>query len=277
MNIRAPSLALVVLLGSVLTGCLTGRRVGIAAGEYAAVHGSSASTPGTTVEAVQVDRDNQTAWFVLTDGSQLIAAFTPLPRREWPAGCPGNLFSTRMEVLRIEEEALTIGSTTFNQPVLVRDCPRDPMEIVLRNAGEIGGSGNACSKSADCLVFEPVTGVESLLPRSMKGYELYSWYAEEADAWYYTLVTGTNRVKSYEEISSSESVVTEEDWVKITVRGTDSLRSLLNLLPKGEEVYWLGSGRLEGDGVDVVLPQEEHVREIERHCERRGLQLFAAR
>ena len=37
------------------------------------------------------------------------------------------------------------------------------------------------------------------LPHSMKGYELYSWYEESEDQWFYTLVTGTNRLKTIEE------------------------------------------------------------------------------
>jgi hypothetical protein len=76
MRIRAISLASVVLLGSLLTGCLTGRRVEVAAGEYAPVHGAGASGPTSTIEAVRVDRDNQTAWFMLTDGSQIIVSFS---------------------------------------------------------------------------------------------------------------------------------------------------------------------------------------------------------
>jgi hypothetical protein len=145
MRIRTLSLALVVLLGPWFTGCSTDRWLEIAAGEYAPVRGAGASGPASTIEAVRVDRDNQTAWFMLTDGSQVIVSFTPLPRAEWPAGCPTNIYSTYMEVLEIETEALTIASTTFHRPVLVRNCPSTPKEIVLRSSGKIGGSGNACS------------------------------------------------------------------------------------------------------------------------------------
>jgi hypothetical protein len=77
-------------------------------------------------------------------------------------------------------------------------------------------------------VTESFTFTTSLLPRSMKGYELYSWYVAEADAWYYTLVTGTNRAKSYAELSTLDSVITKEGWVKLTVKGESALRATLS-------------------------------------------------
>jgi hypothetical protein len=273
MRIRTSSLALVVLLGSLLAGCLTERRVEIATGEYTPIRGAGASGSSSAIEAMRVDRDNQTAWFMLADGSQVIVSFTPLPRAEWPAGCPTNVSSTYMEVLDIETEDLTVASTTFHRPVLVRNCPPDPVEIVLRSSGKIGGSGTACSGAGECITFEKASSATSL-PRSMKGYELYTWYVEEEDAWYYTLVTGTNRVKSLAEISTPGSVITAGDWVKITVRGIDSFRSVLDLLPEGEIVIWLDAGRLEGaPELEEAFPDQAVVREIERHCQRRSIRL----
>ncbi len=273
MGIRTGSLASVVLLGSLLTSCVTGRWGEVAAGEYAPAHGAGASAPASAIEVVRVDRDNQTVWFMLTDGSQVILSFTPLPRAEWPAGCPTNMASTHMEVLEIETDGLTIASTTFHRPVLVRNCPLDPVEIVLRSSGKIGGGGNACRGTGECVTFEVASGATSL-PRSMKGYELYSWYVEEEDAWYYTLITGTNRLKSYAELSTPESVITEHDWVKITVRGTNALKSVLDLLPEGETVTWNDARHLEGaPAVENGFPGRAIVRQIERHCQRRTIRL----
>jgi hypothetical protein len=275
MNIRAPSLAVAVLLGSLLTACSIDRWAEVAAGEYAPVRGAGVSGLAPEIEAVRVDPDDQTAWLMLADGTQVIVSFAPLPRAEWPPGCPTNIYSTRMEVLEIEMETLSIASTTFHRPILVRNCPTDPVAIVLRSAGEIGGGGDACYGAEKCILFETASSTTSL-PRSMKGYELYSWYAEEEDAWYYTLVTGTNRIKTYVEISTPESVITEDEWVKITVRGVDALKSALDLLPEGETVTWADPGRLEGaPAVDEPFPGREVVRQIERHCQRRGIRLHA--
>jgi len=44
-------------------------------------------------------------------------------------------------------------------------------------------------------------------PPSMKGYELYSW--EEDNQWHFTLITGTNRTKTMEEITSEEDFISE--------------------------------------------------------------------
>jgi hypothetical protein len=41
----------------------------------------------------------------------------------------------------------------------------------------------------------PITSIETL-PRSFKGYELYSW--EEEGQWHFTLITGTDRTKTIE-------------------------------------------------------------------------------
>ncbi|RLC13753.1 MAG: hypothetical protein DRI57_15680 [Deltaproteobacteria bacterium] len=40
------------------------------------------------------------------------------------------------------------------------------------------------------------------LPESAKGYELYSWFSK--DRWHFTLITGTDRIKAYEEVCSDE-------------------------------------------------------------------------
>ncbi|MDY6876648.1 MAG: hypothetical protein SWK90_10680 [Chloroflexota bacterium] len=69
--------------------------------------------------------------FTLTDGTEIVASFVPRDRAEWPSGCPANINSTRMEVLDIEEDPLTIGAVVFSDPILVRDCPPDPMRVVL--------------------------------------------------------------------------------------------------------------------------------------------------
>lgn len=74
------------------------------------------------------------------------------------------------------------------------------------------------------------------LPHSMKGYELYSW--EEGDQWRFTLITGTNRIKTLEEIISVEDFISEIGWVNIHVVGVDAIKDVLIKLPQGESVFW---------------------------------------
>jgi len=63
------------------------------------------------------------------------------------------------------------------------------------------------------------------LQHSMKGYELYSW--GEGGHWHFTLITGTNRIKTMKEITSDEGFISEIGWVKIHVVGV-----------QGESVFW---------------------------------------
>jgi len=114
---------------------------------------------------------------------------------------------------------------------------------------------------------------ESSLPHSMKGYELYSWQVE--NDWYFTLITGTNRLKSYEEITSDEDII-EDGWVKVTVRDIDSIKNILGQLPKSEEVFWIDDKWLEqvkGETSDFLLPDIEIVDDIKIYCRQLGIEL----
>jgi hypothetical protein len=93
-------------------------------------------------------------------------------------------------------------------------------------------------------------------PESMKGYELYSWQVE--GEWHFALVVGTNRIKTYDEVSVPG----------VPVRGLDAIRAELDLLPAGEQVLWT-AGRVP----DTVPPPDELITEIERYCTQRGLRL----
>jgi hypothetical protein len=275
-------IAALVLAGLILAGCSMHRWAEVEPGEYVVLRGGEVaeSTAVQGVQKLRIDRDNRRMVLTLGDGSGIVTSFVPRDRREWPSGCPSNIHSTRMEVLEIAEDPLTIGGTVINHPILVRDCPPDPVRLVLREDGAIGGGGNACSNVEPCISFAPGSTVSlfaSRLPHSLKGYELYGWQA--GDEWRFTLITGTNRLKRYEEIASGEDVVTETGWVKLSVVGIGNLKALLNRLPKGEEVTWIGGGWLEAVGAptgNIQLPGWEVIEEIERRCRSLGIQLQVA-
>jgi hypothetical protein len=110
------------------------------------------------------------------------------------------------------------------------------------------------------------------LPHSMKGYELYSW--EENGQWHYTIITGTNRVKTMEEITSEEDFVSEIGWVNIHVVGVDAIKDVLSRLPKGESVFWcdeLHIGESTGP-INLRLPPKQIVDAINEYAEQRGLE-----
>ncbi|MBA3074391.1 MAG: hypothetical protein FP831_12385 [Anaerolineae bacterium] len=76
------------------------------------------------------------------------------------------------------------------------------------------------------------------LPEAMKGYELVSW--QSGSDWNFTLITGTNRSKSFDELMSPDSQVTADGFVKITVSGIDKIKQVLAMLPAQTEVFWTG-------------------------------------
>jgi hypothetical protein len=108
----------------------------------------------------------------------------------------------------------------------------------------------------------------------MKGYELYSWKAGRE--WRFTLITGTNRLKTVAELTSRDNIV-EDDWVKVTVRSVSTLKDALDLLPSGTHVLWRGAPDLPSGSVlsrrTLELPPASLVDEIKAHSSELGISL----
>lgn len=109
---------------------------------------------------------------------------------------------------------------------------------------------SACSTSAAPLT--PAAGEES-----MKGYELYSW--KNGDEWYFSILIGTNREKTVEEIQSSEA----------TLKGIDDLKAVLESIPAGQYVTWTAVEPLK-------FPPDEIIQQVEKICSDQGLNLSIA-
>ena len=115
---------------------------------------------------------------------------------------------------------------------------------------------------------------EALLPRSLKGYELYSWQSN--DQWCFTLITGTNRNKSPEEIQSGKDTVMAEGWVRISVQGVDAIKNVLGRLPQHEEVVWLSGqwlGQAQDQAEPIAFPPRQIIDDIRTYCEQHGVVL----
>ncbi|MFC1910089.1 hypothetical protein ACFLXC_02200 [Chloroflexota bacterium] len=112
------------------------------------------------------------------------------------------------------------------------------------------------------------------LPHSMKGYELYSWL--ESCQWHFTLITGTNRNKTLEEVISDANVVSEDGWVQIQVEGTEAINAVLSRLPRDEFVIWLDNLReTSGNtGIEIQVPPQEIIDDIRQHAGQYGLELI---
>jgi hypothetical protein len=115
------------------------------------------------------------------------------------------------------------------------------------------------------------------LPRSMKGYELYSWRVGRE--WYFTLITATNRTKTHQEITLSENVVGKE-WAKLTVQGVHDTEVALEKLPPDTHVVWTGPQTLRQRGIgsgDLALPPRRAIEDIKAHCQELGVRLEVSR
>jgi hypothetical protein len=101
---------------------------------------------------------------------------------------------------------------------------------------------------------------------SMKGRESNGW--PNGNSWNYSLIVGTNVLKTY-------TAVTQQS---IRVTGTDSLKMLLRCLPAEEEVFWNSEGWLDriwvDDYYDLCLPDRTVLEDITSNCVHIGLILM---
>lgn len=103
---------------------------------------------------------------------------------------------------------------------------------------------------------------------AMKGYEIYSW--PKGSDWNYSILIGTNRLKTYQEVISNQ----------VMVLGKDSLKMLLDKMPEGEYLFWAGKGWLASSWVtgyeDLSLPDSNTINEIKAYCIQKKLVLLVS-
>ncbi len=116
-----------------------------------------------------------------------------------------------------------------------------------------------------------MTEVEKL-PHSFKGYELYSWL--ENSQWHFTLITGTNRTKTIEEITSKEDYISETGWVNVHVVGAEAIKDVLSRLPQSESIFWCDELHIgQTTETDLKLPPGQITDAIKEYAEQCGLDL----
>lgn len=132
-----------------------------------------------------------------------------------------------------------------------------------------------CLLAAGCGDTEPGTGSpKTSLPSAIKGYEMYSWLG--GGNWHFTLITGTNRLKTVDEIVSEDCERIDEEWVQITVTGIEPLESLLRRLPADVTIYWMGerwASQFTGSGDLIDLPSSATVEQIRAYSRQHGVHL----
>ena len=104
-------------------------------------------------------------------------------------------------------------------------------------------------------------------PLAFKGYELLTW--QKDGEWVFTLLAGTNRQKSFDEILTAENTFTSTEIIKVSVIGADSFKELVNHLPKGEWITWGGmvlQGEVSPSTLYFTYPPDEIVDELIKYC-----------
>lgn len=123
----------------------------------------------------------------------------------------------------------------------------------------------SCQKHSENLITNHSSFLDTIsFSHSMKGWELYS--LPQGDDWTYSILMGTNRGKSFEEVASNT----------IKVMGKDSLKMLLAKFPANENLLWRGKGVLPtatGDFYNLTLPDDNIVNEIKDFCAQKGFVL----
>ena len=93
---------------------------------------------------------------------------------------------------------------------------------------------------------------------SMKGFELYSW--QDGSQWTFSLLAGTNREKTLDEITSTDTVLD----------GVDALRSALEIISPGQTITWSAKDPLS-------FPPDDIIQQVEQICKDQGLIFNIAR
>lgn len=112
------------------------------------------------------------------------------------------------------------------------------------------------------------------LPESMKGYELVSW--QSGGEWNFTLVTGTNRSKTFEELLAPDSSVSTDGFVKITVPWVEGIKKVLAMLPAKTEVFWNGmdlSGQVPEGTIYFAYPEKSVQDDLISFCSKHDVKL----
>ncbi len=106
---------------------------------------------------------------------------------------------------------------------------------------------------------------------SIKGWEIYSW--PSGNDRYYSILIGTNRIKTYEEVTSDEPSAMH----LITITGIDTLRLVLARFPESEYIDLIGKTCLQncwgGNYGNLSLPPQNQIDDIILFCTQKKLNL----
>jgi hypothetical protein len=115
-------------------------------------------------------------------------------------------------------------------------------------------------------------------PLAAKGYELVSW--QKDGEWVYTLLAGTNRQKSFDEILAEENTFNATEIFKITVVGEEAFKEVIDRLSKGEWIIWGGmdlAGEVPAGTLYFSYPDQAIMDDLIKYCKGKGITLVSLR
>jgi hypothetical protein len=176
--------------------------------------------------------------------------------------------------------SLSFDGVTIWLPLILDEAPVVPIRMGYPGTHE-GGAVDPRNaprvlesfQTAGKLIIRPPARPTDALPQSFKGYELYSW--QQDAEWHFTLITGTNRNKTIEEVLSPVPLVVSDGWVHIHAVGVEEITAALSRLPVGEHVFWFSEFYGEG-GKAITLPPRDIVEAVASHAVVCGLDFVVA-
>ncbi len=178
----------------------------------------------------------------------------------------------------IPVSSISFDGVTIWKPLSSQELKVIALELGYPSSSFYGGEDprnnpevlNSLKQAGKLITELSITAVDGL-PHSMKGYELYSWL--EDSQWHFTLITGTNRTKTLEEIISEEDFISETGWVNVHVVGIEAIKTALSKLPQDEFVMWLAVMREQTEQTDIKiqLPPKQTTDTIKEYARQSGL------
>lgn len=101
----------------------------------------------------------------------------------------------------------------------------------------------------------------------MKGYQLFTW--KEKGRWHFSLLSGTNRERSYTEITTGPAVAV----------GMGEFEGALKRLPRGSEVLWQSDAPpgikrpSSSEMISFKHPSRKRIERIRSQCDKLGIKL----
>lgn len=146
-----------VLAAPQIGGCLADIESTVGSGAYeldADMNGSDPDAETLYGTTLVVDRQASTAVFTLPDASTVERGIAARPRADWWQDCAMNTNAYAIEVLDLVDAPMSLGTYTFEAPVLVAECGGDEGDaggVFLTDALEGHEGYGRCPEGAPCL------------------------------------------------------------------------------------------------------------------------------